>query len=94
MRESMFDGREAADEDDYDLLTYGEAGTRLDKEIDFQHQRLAKLESGAEPGGDAAIAACRERIAAVEESRERNSRRAINDDNFEKFFGYPAKQAP
>lgn len=90
MPESMFDGREATDEEDYDLLTYSEAGTRLDQEITRQRALLAKLESGTEQGGETAIATCRERLTALEESRERNRRRAINDDNFERFFGYPA----
>jgi hypothetical protein len=89
----MFDGREATDEEDYDLLTYAEAGTRLDQEISRQRARLAKLESGAESGDGSALAACRERLAALEESRERNKRRVINDENFERFFGYPAKPA-
>jgi hypothetical protein len=80
----MFDGREATDEEDYDLLTYSEAGTRLDQEINRQRALLARLED------DSSSAAARERLTALEESRERNQRRAINDENFERFFGYPA----
>ncbi len=93
MPESMFDGRDTADEEDYDLLTYSEAGIRLDQEIDRQRARLAKLESSAQPDDGGEVAACRDRLAALEQSRERNSRRAINDDNFERFFGYPAASA-
>ena len=31
------------------------------------------------------------RLAALQESAERNRAQPINDENFEKFFGYPGK---
>jgi hypothetical protein len=70
---------ELADEEDYDLLTYTEAGLRLREEIAKETALLA-----ASPTAD------RSRLDALTEALERNSRRAVNDQNFEKFFGYPA----
>lgn len=67
------------DEEDYDLLTYAEAGLRLDEEIADLSERV-KTDSTQRARLDALVAA-----------KERNSRRAVNDANFEKFFGYPAK---
>lgn len=32
-----------------------------------------------------------DRLAALQESAERNRAQPINDENFEKFFGYPGK---
>jgi hypothetical protein len=66
------------DEEDYDLLTYTEASLRLDEEIAAQTERV-KADPAQQPRLDALLAA-----------KERNSRRAVNDANFEKFFGYPA----
>lgn len=67
------------DEEDYDLLTYAEAGLRLDEEI-------AGLREGVE--SDPTL---QSRLDDLIAAKERNSRRAVNDANFEKFFGYPAK---
>jgi hypothetical protein len=70
---------ELADEEDYDLLTYTEAGLRLREEIAKETALLA-----------ASPTAGRNRLDALTAALERNSRRAISDRNFEKFFGYPA----
>jgi hypothetical protein len=73
------------DTDDHDLLTYGEAGVRLFNEI--QAQRLAV--AAADDLGDTQEAFhARERLIALVEAAERNSRPPINDNNFEAFFGY------
>ena len=72
------------EEDDYDLLTYGEAGVRLYQEVQAQRRLVAELESGGDTGLDAA----RRRLVALEEAAERNKRQPINDENFEAFFGY------
>ena len=78
------------DEDDHDLLTFGEAGARLEIEIRTIGARLRALE-GALPRDEAAIGQARARLAALEDSAERNRAQPINDENFEKFFGYPGK---
>jgi hypothetical protein len=82
---------ERPDEDDYDLLTFGEAGARLEIEIRAQRARVAALEGADGPADGAALAAARHRLAALEEGQRRNAAQPLNDDNFERFFGYPGK---
>lgn len=76
---------ERDDEADHDLLTYGEAGARLVEEVRRQRDLVARL-TAAGPSGELDRAAAR--LAALEEAAERNRRQPINDDNFERFFGY------
>jgi hypothetical protein len=72
------------DEQDHDLLTYGEVRVRLHEEIAREHDRLPQL-------GNAEAALVEKRIAALRAAVERNGRRRINDEHFERFFGYPAR---
>ncbi|MCU1614981.1 MAG: Acyl-CoA synthase, partial [Frankiales bacterium] len=37
------------EEEDYDLLTYGEAGVRLHEEVEAQKRLVAQLESSGDP---------------------------------------------
>jgi hypothetical protein len=78
------------DEDDHDLLTFGEAGARLHSEVEAMRERLRAL-TEADPVDGPALAAARARLAALEEGYRRNTAQAINDENFERFFGYPGK---
>ncbi|WP_114203263.1 acyl-CoA synthase [Janibacter anophelis] len=80
-----FDGPvpEREDEDDHDLLTYGEVRVRIHEEVVAQRAVVADLEAA---GRDSALA--RRRLDALVDAANRNSRSRINDDNFEKFFGY------
>lgn len=80
-----FDGPvpEREDEDDHDLLTYGEVKVRIHEEVVAQRAVVADLEAD---GKDSTMA--RRRLEALVDAAERNSRGRINDDNFEKFFGY------
>ena len=71
--------------DDHDLLTYGEAGGRLDNEVRAQQRVVAALQAN----GGAALEAARARLDALRDAAERNRRQPINDRNFESFFGYP-----
>jgi hypothetical protein len=71
--------------DDHDLLTYGEAGVRLDNEVRAQQGVVAALQAD----GGAALEAARARLDALRDAAERNRRQPINDRNFESFFGYP-----
>lgn len=83
------DERQALDEDDHDLLTFGEVGERLRIEIKAAERRVTDLKAA---GADAAeIHAAGARLAALTEAAQRNSAQPINDANFEKFFGYPGK---
>jgi hypothetical protein len=81
---------ERPEDDDHDLLTFGEAGARLEIEIRTLRARLQDLQ-GAQPRDDAAVTAATERLAALQESAERNRAQPINDENFESFFGYPGQ---
>ena len=69
------------DEDDHDLLTYGEVGARLHEEIAKEQARLATL------SGDGA-AAVRDRIAALTDAAERYREHRINANTYERFFGF------
>jgi hypothetical protein len=70
--------------DDHDLLTFGEAGVRLDREVRAQQRVVAVLQAD----GGAALEAARARLDALRDAAERNRRQPINDRNFESFFGY------
>ena len=72
------------EEVDLDLLTYGEAGVRLHEEVQAQKRLADELEQRGDPRAESA----RRRLEDLERAAERNSRQPINDDNFERFFGY------
>ncbi|WP_216694517.1 acyl-CoA synthase [Dietzia psychralcaliphila] len=74
---------EREDEDDHDLLTYGEVRVRIHQEVQAQRALVAELEASAQDSSHA-----KKRLDALIDAAERNSRNVINDDNFEKFFGY------
>ena len=81
-------------EEDYDLLTYTEAGVRMAEEIERQSRRLACHEQADPPTEQSLRAAelVRRRLAALRDAQERNSRHALNEENFERFFGYLPSQ--
>ena len=73
------------DEDDHDLLTFGEAGERLRIEIAAAERQVAEL---AELGSPDDLDKARRRLGALRAAAQRNSSQPINDTNFERFFGY------
>ena len=79
--------REKMDEDDHDLLTFGEAGERLRLEIDAAVALVKRLEEQECSASELQKAVAR--LDALRAAAERNSAQPINDANFEKFFGYP-----
>jgi hypothetical protein len=81
-------GREKSDEDDHDLLTFGEAGERLRIEI---RAAAAEVERLQQSGSADDLDKARTRFEALRSAAARNSAQPINDANFEKFFGYPGK---
>ena len=88
MRPTDDSSREKVDEDDHDLLTFGEAGERLRIEIATAAAEVQRLQkSGAADDAEKA----RARLDALKSAADRNSAQPINDANFEKFFGYPGK---
>jgi hypothetical protein len=76
------------DEDDHDLLTFGEAGERLRVEIAAASAAVARL---ADAGDWTAVDKAQARLDALRAAARRNAAQPINDANFEKFFGYPGK---
>jgi hypothetical protein len=80
--------REKLDEDDHDLLTFGEAGERLRLEIAAARDAVEQLNDSGDTAGLQTACA---RLTALRAAADRNSAQPINDANFEKFFGYPGK---
>lgn len=80
--------RYKVDEDDHDLLTFGEAGERLRIEVDAAAREVQRLASS---GPIEALEKSQARLDALRSAAARNSAQPINDANFEKFFGYPGK---
>ncbi|BBY40056.1 hypothetical protein MMAN_41900 [Mycobacterium mantenii] len=81
-------GRDKVDEDDHDLLTFGEAGERLRLEVAAAEREVRRL---AQSGPVDALEKAEARLEALRSAAARNSAQPINDANFEKFFGYPGK---
>ena len=81
--------RDKTDEDDHDLLTFGEVGERLRLEM---AAAAAEVERLRREGGSAdELEKAGTRLDALRSAASRNSAQPINDANFEKFFGYPGK---
>jgi hypothetical protein len=80
--------RDKVDEDDHDLLTFGEAGERLRIEIAAATREVQRLQQS---GPVEALEKAQARLDALRSAAARNSAQPINDANFEKFFGYPGK---
>jgi hypothetical protein len=81
-------GREKIDEDDHDLLTFGEAGERLRLEVAAATQEVRRLQ---QDGPAEALEKAESRLEALRAAALRNRAQPINDANFEKFFGYPGQ---
>jgi hypothetical protein len=80
--------REKVEEDDHDLLTFGEAGERLRLEVAAADAEVGRLRR---TGPLEALEKAESRLQALRSAAARNSAQPINDANFEKFFGYPGK---
>jgi hypothetical protein len=80
--------REKVDEDDHDLLTFGEAGERLRLEVAAAAAEVERLQQS---GSTDELEKVETRLQALRSAATRNSAQPINDANFEKFFGYPGK---
>jgi hypothetical protein len=80
---------EGLGESDHDLLTFSEAGDRLQAEITRAAERVAELRAADDTD---AVGRARQRLAALQEAARRIDDHRINDAAFEKFFGYPARR--
>jgi hypothetical protein len=78
------------DEDDHDLLTYGEVAARLSEEIAAETQRLREWQQQLATGSPVAEECDRSarRLAQLRDAQSRNRRQPITDENFEHFFGF------
>lgn len=78
------------DEDDHDLLTYGEVAARLSEEIAAESQRLRELHARAAAGQPVVEELDRSarRLVQLRDALGRNRRQPISDANFERFFGF------
>ena len=77
------------DDDDYDLLTYGEAGARLAQEINKQRRLVAELHR--DPISALALVSAQARQEALIEAQTRNRKPLLADMHANGFF---AKQLP
>ena len=75
------------DDDDHDLLTYGEVGARLTEEIADQEARVNAL---TEQFGDSepTVVEAATRLRLLQEATERNANSPANLQRFEAAFGY------
>jgi hypothetical protein len=77
---------ERPEDDDYDLLTYGEVAARLSEVLAVERQQLTALQAKPEPDA-AAIAAAQARIAELIAGRERYADQAATAEAFIRRFG-------
>jgi hypothetical protein len=89
--ESSITGRltEGLGENDHDLLTCAEAAARLHAETNRAAERVAQLLAADDTEG---AAQARQRLAALQVAARRIDDHRVNDANFEKFFGHPARR--
>jgi hypothetical protein len=78
-------------DDDYDLLTYGEAAARIGELLRDERKRLSELKATHTPDATV-IAALELRIAQLAESDRRYRRHASAADKFEAAFGAIPRQ--
>ncbi|WP_460606572.1 acyl-CoA synthase [Jatrophihabitans fulvus] len=74
------------DDDDYDLLTYNEVVVRLAELLRDERRVLDDLRTAERPD-DGAVARQQERIAVLEEGRERYARQHETAEIFMQRFG-------
>jgi hypothetical protein len=85
------------EDDDYDLLTYGEASARLRSEIDKQTRLLEELEERmlvADNDLADEIASVQHRIDELKAAVQRQVAQQREAADFVRFFGYDPKQGP
>lgn len=73
------------DDDDYDLLTFGEAGARLAEEVTKQQRRVDQLRSAG--ATDEQIAGAEQRLAVLQQAQERNRKPSTEELRASGFFG-------
>lgn len=73
------------DDEDHDLLTFGEAGARLEEEVIKQERTIERLRRGN--ADDATIAGAERRLETLQRARSRNRAPSLDDLKSSGFFG-------
>ena len=73
------------DDEDHDLLTFGEAGARLEEEVIKQERLLERLREGG--ADDATVAGANARLESLRRAKARNSPPSLDDLKSSGFFG-------
>lgn len=73
------------DDEDHDLLTFGEAGARLEEEVIRQQRVVDRLRQGR--ADDEVIAGAERRLAALRSAADRNRPPSLGDLKSSGFFG-------
>jgi hypothetical protein len=76
---------ERPDDEDHDLLTFGEAGARLTEEVIKQQRVIERLREGG--ASEEILAGARRRLDALERARSRNSPPSLDELKSSGFFG-------
>lgn len=84
---------ERPDDDDYDLLTYGEAAARIVELLAVERERLAELEAAGEPDADA-IERQRARIVLLEQGDAHYKDQRQTAETFLRRFGLNPRPQP
>lgn len=73
------------EDEDHDLLTFGEAGARLEEEVEKQRRTVERLrEGGAE---QSVLDRAQRRLETLQHARERNSPPSLDGLRSSGFFG-------
>lgn len=73
------------DDEDHDLLTFGEAGARLEEEVIKQRRTIERLHQGH--ADRATIEGAEQRLEALERARARNRPPTLDNLRSSGFFG-------
>jgi hypothetical protein len=76
---------ERQDDDDYDLLTYGEAGARLTEEVVKQRDVIRQLGAGGAPAD--MVERAEQRLSMLRAAVERNRKPSLDEMRRSGFFG-------
>jgi LPS O-antigen subunit length determinant protein (WzzB/FepE family) len=86
------DPAERPDDEDYDLLTYGEVAARISEVLAEEHAELERLRA-ADPTDAKAVEAQQQRIEQLVASRSRYEEQARTSEAFVRKFGLTPRNA-
>lgn len=83
---------ERPDDEDHDLLTFGEAGARLSEELIKQQRVIERLRQGG--ADEDVVAGAQRRLEALERASQRNRAPSIDELKSSGFFDDPGSRRP